>query len=103
MATRYRVRTVFRALSFNDVPLVVDIKCWRVTLLIAPSVDGFTINGAEFGSLFKSATSASSVVFGGAFCGEPVPYVDTWTFRAAPGAPVQPEFLTLVLEYMDPE
>ena len=99
----YRVRSVFRSFTPNVTPEVVDVKCWRVTVIVAPGSVSWTINGAPISGVMGKGQAVSAVQVGGAMAGpDPVPFIDTWTIsNAGAGAGVK-DVLFMIFEYMDP-
>lgn len=103
MATRYRVRSVFRSLSPGTTPIVIDFNCWRVTLCFGAAAGvPLVINGTDVGIILAGAGESQVVRFGGAMAGpDPVPFKDTWTITNPGAVPFASAYL-LILEYMDP-
>ena len=104
MATRYRVRTVFRSLSPERTPIVIDFNCWRVTLCFGAAAGvPLVINGTDVGIILSGTSDAQLFSVGGAMAGpDPVPFKDTWTITNPAAVPFASAYL-LILEYMDPQ
>jgi len=102
MATKYRVRSVFRAISPGTTPIVIDLNCWRVQLCFGPAAGvPLIINGTDVGIIMSGTSNAGVLTFGGAMTGvDPVPFRDTWTITSPAVVPFASVYL-LVLEYME--